>query len=194
MGQANCAGAITAANAPARLHAGTRWFAARWGDVCRFTAVASAQARDSPAAPRPIPSPPHRCNHPEANTPAYVCTASPMPTRLMRKAARSSLLRVDHHASKAPPSAAMAFLTSSCTLVTPVFPPLNRRSLANVRTGGSTSPEAWFTSSGPAVWSEGHLGANGEPPDERTLKLGKSDYTQSLHGKPSTRSVQKDTC
>ncbi|KAI9774880.1 MAG: hypothetical protein M1840_000096 [Geoglossum simile] len=70
----------------------------------------------------------------------------------------------------------MAFLTSPCTIVTPVFAPLNRRSLANVRTGGSALPEVWFTSSGPALWSEEHLGtgANGEPPDERTLKLGKT--------------------
>ncbi|KAI9785530.1 MAG: hypothetical protein M1839_009271 [Geoglossum umbratile] len=93
----------------------------------------------------------------------------------MRKAARSSLLCVDHHVPKSPSNTAAGLLTRPSAAVTPLFAPLNRRSLANVRAGGSALPEVWFTSSGPRLWSEEHMGIsnNGEPPDERTLKLGK---------------------
>ncbi|KAI9859262.1 MAG: hypothetical protein M1813_007036 [Trichoglossum hirsutum] len=106
-----------------------------------------------------------------------------MPSRLMRKVAPSSLLlRMQHHVSKTPLTAFGA--GSSAIVVTRVSPtPLHRRSLANVQAGGNVLPEVWFTSSGPRLWSEkqvGSSGRNNEPPDERTLRLGKSEFTASL--------------
>ncbi|KAH0538382.1 hypothetical protein FGG08_005031 [Glutinoglossum americanum] len=98
-----------------------------------------------------------------------------MPNRLMRKAASSSLLpRTQRHVLKA--TSAATFLTNNSTVAVTPAPctSLHRRFLANVTAGGSALPEVWFTSQGPRLWSEEHVGKKGEPPDERTLKLGKT--------------------
>ncbi|KAH0565631.1 hypothetical protein GP486_000989 [Trichoglossum hirsutum] len=97
----------------------------------------------------------------------------------MRKVAPSSLsLRVQHHVSKTPLTTTPPVTSSSAVVVTPVSStPLHRRSLANVQTGGNALPEVWFTSSGPKLWPERHAGSPGKdggPPDERTLRLGKT--------------------
>lgn len=109
----------------------------------------------------------------------YESTHDLMPGRLMRRfSTLSSLIRLRNHA--------LALTTPAQLAVLRVFPsqcviqPQNSRSLALVR-DDKTLSELWFSSTSPrsepksALEEIGNIsGGDPQPPDERTLKLGKS--------------------
>lgn len=56
------------------------------------------------------------------------------------------------------------------------------RTFAKVRHPEGIEAGEWFSASGPSPLPVEHKGENGKPPDERTLKLGKSEY-ESIFGR-----------
>lgn len=98
----------------------------------------------------------------------HVSTASLVNSKQMRKIKPSSLLRTSHHVLKYSPP------TRQCPHHPPILSPC--RSLAQLQTTREIFPEIWFTSSSPPLRAPAEISqsTNGPPPDERTLKLGKS--------------------
>ena len=95
---------------------------------------------------------------------------------LMRKITPISLRRAPQYALTARSSASTP---SPLPPYTTFFSPC--RSLAQVQTRGDAFPEVWFTSSGPPRRTLDDCGHDTQrkPPDERTLKLGKSKSLNS---------------
>ncbi|MCJ1450296.1 hypothetical protein MMC28_000626 [Mycoblastus sanguinarius] len=89
----------------------------------------------------------------------------------MRKTLLSSLVRANSHALKPGRTASAHALPD---LRTTFFSPC--RSLAQVQSNREFFPEIWFTSSSPPLRAPEECGTRPEnaPPDERTLKLGKT--------------------
>ena len=93
----------------------------------------------------------------------------------MRKTLLSSLVRANSHALKPGRTASAHALPD---LRTTFFSPC--RSLAQVQSNREFFPEIWFTSSSPPLRAPEECGTRPEnaPPDERTLKLGKSKVSR----------------
>jgi len=85
----------------------------------------------------------------------------------MRRVYSTSLIGASRHAATRRPLVGICFAWRAS------FGAFNR-TLANVREGGKALPEVWFTSTNPRQQTDEWAGENGKPPDERTLKLGKT--------------------
>ncbi len=98
----------------------------------------------------------------------HVSTASLVNSKQMRKIKPSNLLRTSHHVLK------YSLPTRQCPHHPPILSPC--RSLAQLQTTREIFPEICFTSSSPPLRAPAEISqsTNGPPPDERTLKLGKS--------------------
>ncbi|KAI9873991.1 MAG: hypothetical protein M1830_010313 [Pleopsidium flavum] len=90
-----------------------------------------------------------------------------MTASLMRRLSPSSLLR-GHRFALVNPTSKSPQVVLRPTFFSPC------RSLAQVRSGREIFPEIWFTSSNPRRTPEDVGCEDGKPPDERTLKLGKT--------------------
>ncbi len=107
---------------------------------------------------------------------------------LMRKTSLLHLVRAPKHGLK-PQALAPSFKHLNQQPTPTPTPLIPCRALAQVRSDRDVFPEIWFTSSSPPLRapdneSETKPSPNHPPPDERTLKLGKS--TSSFSSQPNT--------